>query len=258
MRGRGPGRWFLLGRHAIGLVVAAGGAFGPRVALAQGAVNYEVREQITGVILPSHDYGVTGTCATGTGIAPANVYAQGGSGRGQALGAGAGVRIGYEYAINPPDYDGLPWWGLRAQAGLDLNLLYANVDTGLADTSGKLCARLKADGTEVQYRGSPLLFAQVPIALGAEVGLGGVGEDAGWHGIVLGAAWVLAIGYTKPLVSSGDMSASYLGGELTLDFATLRASPVGRTGERVALLFLLPSQDRGPIVLTLSFGAVWH
>lgn len=103
-----------------------------------------------------------------------------------------------------------------------------------------------------------MLLAQIPIFLGGELGLGSDGENASWHGVILGAAWAPAVNYLKPWVSSGTLHASYLGAELTLDFATLHQGPSRRRGKRAALFFLLPVQDDGPVILTLSFGAVWY
>src|SRR5579884_3268266 len=57
----------------------------------QGAVVYEVHEQVAGALLPAHDYAVTGDCATGTGTEPASLSASGGTGRGSAFGAGLGA-----------------------------------------------------------------------------------------------------------------------------------------------------------------------
>ena len=254
----GRARWSRLARCTLVFVIEMRNSFRTGAAFAEGSVSYEVRQQITGALLLSHDYGVSGSCATGTGLAPASLYAQGGSARGAGLGAGVGGRLGYRSPISGGQASGPAWWGLRAQVGLDLDLLYGKIDTGLADTAGKLCARIRTDGVDVQYRESPILFAQVPLVLGAEVGLGKDGEDGSWHGIVLGAAWAVAVGYLMPWTGGGDFTASYLGGELTLDFATLHTSTGHEASERAAVFFLLPTQDHGPVVLTISFGAVWH
>lgn len=247
-----------LGRCSLAFVIMVCGSLIRTVAHAQGSVSYEVRQQVAGVILPTHDYDVSGTCATGTGVAPVSVYAQGGSGGGAGLGAGVGGRIGYQYAAGARRERGLTWWGFRAGSGVDFNLLYARVPTGIADMSGKLCARVKADGTEVHYQGSSVLLMQIPFFLGAELGLPTERDNAGRHGIVLGAAWAPAISYIAPWVGSGDLSASYLGAELTLDFATVHPGTTQESRKRVALFILLPAQDNGPVIMTLGFGAVWQ
>jgi hypothetical protein len=64
--------------------------------------------------------------------------------------------------------------------------------------------------------------------------------------------------YLKPWVASGDFRASYLGAELTLDLLTVHENVSKQTGSRVAIYFLLPAQDRGPVIITLSFGAFWY
>jgi hypothetical protein len=147
---------------------------------------------------------------------------------------------------------------MRVGAGLDLDLLYAKVPTGIGSMAGKLCARVRSDGANVQYEGSSVLLLQVPIFFGAELGLGSTDENATWHGIVLGAAWAPALTYFKPWSTEGDLNASYLGAELTIDFATVHPGPTREAGKRAAVFLVLPVRDDGPVVLTLSFGAVWY
>lgn len=221
------------------------------------SVIYEVREQLDGALLPVHDYPVSGECATGTGVAPASVYSQGGSGRGAGLGAGVGARVAYLAAVSPPAVGRSFWWGIRAAAGLDLALLYARVDTGLPDVSGQLCERLKDDGVGVQYRGSTVLMTQLSITLGAQLGLGETTASDGWQGIVLGAALVPAVTYLQPWVAGGSVDGSFVGMELTLDFAKVANGTAQESGKRVALFLSLPTEDQGPMFTTLSFGVVW-
>jgi hypothetical protein len=204
------------------------------------------------VLLPIHDYAVTGSCATGTGLASASTYAPGSSGRGWGLGAGIGGRIGYQRpAVPPAAHD--TWWGLRAGAGLDLDILYARVPTGIPDMTGALCARVKTDGAAVEYKGSSLLLAQATAFVGAELGLGKTGDSAAWRGVILGAAWAPAVNYLQPWVASGDFDASYLGTELTVDFVAWHPGPAPQEpGKRIALSMLFP------VIFTASFGAVWY
>ena len=246
------------GRCVFGVALFAGASalLAPRFARGQDDVTFELRQLVTFALLPAHDYGVSGTCSTGTGVEPASIYAQGGSGRGNGFGAGVGGRVGFTHLVSPPG-EGLTWWGVRAGAGLDLALMYATVDTGIGDTSGQLCARLKADGTQVGYQGSSVLLGQASVLLGAQMGMGSRGDDGAWHGLVLGAAWAPAMTWFKPWVSGGDVTASPLGTELTVDFATLARGTAKESGKRVALFLLLPTQDHGPLVVTASFGVVW-
>jgi hypothetical protein len=229
----------------------------PSGARADGTITYAARWQVTGVVLPRHDYAVTGSCATGTGLAPASLYASGGSGGGFGFGAGIGGRIGYAYA-SPPSQRGTSFWGFRAGAGLDLDILFAKVATGIADMTGKLCARVKSDGAEVDYKGSSLLLTQIPFFLGGELGLGHPSDGGGWHGVVLGAAWAPSVTYLKPWVTDGNLSASYLGTELTVDFVDAHGGTSRDVSQRVALFLLFPVIDHAPAVITVSFGAVWH
>jgi hypothetical protein len=243
--------------RVLSLVVTTGGALAPRPARAQDTVTYEVREQITFALLPTHLYGVNGTCSTGTGTAPASVYDPGGSGRGNGAGAGVGGRIGFQHVVTPPTEHSQTWWGLRMGAGLDLDMLYAKVDTGIPDVSGQLCERIRGDAPQVGYQGSSVLLTQMSVLFGAQMGAGSIGDDGVWHGLILGAAWAPAVTWTKPWVANGDLGASILGTELTLDFATLTKDTLRESGKRVALYFLLPTQDRGSVVVTASFGVVW-
>lgn len=245
-------------KKALVLVAAFGAALAARSARAEGTVAYEVREEVTGMLLSNDHYDVTGMCSTGSGLAPAAVYAQGGDGRGAGFGGGVGGRVGYQWPASPPPGRGLRWWGFRAGGGVDLNLLYANVATGIADASGSLCARLKADGAAVRYKESSVLMVQMPGYVGAELGLGNNGNDGSWSGIVIGAAWAPAISYIKPWVADGEFNVSYLGTELTLDFVTMHEGALEEAGKRIALFVLLPAREHGPLIMTVSFGAVWY
>jgi hypothetical protein len=256
----------LPGARVLALVLAVGASAGTRLASAQdedadrmGNVSYELRQQVAGVLMPVHDYGVTGLCAMGTGFAPASDFAQGGSARGWGLGVGIGGRIGYQRPVVPPRGAGPTWWGFRAGGGLDLDFLYGRVPTGIPDMSGKLCADIERQGAAVQYQGSSVLFAQMPAFFGAELGVGADADEGSWRGIVLGAAWAPALTFVQPWVTGGNFNASYLGTELTLDFVTLRRGVRRQDpGKRFALFLLLPPQERGPVVVTASFGAVWY
>jgi hypothetical protein len=242
-------------------LVAAGAVlaffFQSRPARCDESVTYDFRQQVTAVLMPSHDYAVTGQCATGTGSAAASIYANGGSGRGSGVGIGVGMRFGYHYVPNPPTQPRATWWAFRAGTGLDLGFLYAKVDTGITDVSGQLCARVKSDGAQVQYKGSSVLLAQALVFAGGELGITTGGKEGDERGIVLGAAWSPALTYLQPWATSGDVNASFLGLELTLDFVTLREVSTPHADKRVAVFILLPIQDKGPAILTLSFGAVW-
>jgi hypothetical protein len=241
---------------SLAIALAGCGWLGPKVALADGAVSFEVREQLAAAMLPAHHYDVTGSCATGTGLAPASVYAQPVSARGNAFGAGVGGRVGYRIASARQGDGNSTWWGLRLGAGLDLDLLYGHVDTGIGDLSGTLCARIKSDGVQPSFQGSSVFLAQISAFVGGEVGLGKLGDDSSWHGVVLGAGLAPAIAVFKPWVSDVEVDGGLLGLELTVDFATLTAGAPREAGKRVAIFLLLPSHDDGPLVVTASFGLV--
>jgi hypothetical protein len=255
----GSRRRTILWRGSLLPAVAGVASLAPPDARAQDAVSYEVREELSGALLPVHDYDVHGMCATGTGVAPASIYAQGGSGRGEGLGPGLGGRLIYEHAARPLGEAGSTWWGFRMALGMDLDFLYARVDTGIPDMSGKLCARVKSDGAEVQYRGSSVLFLQFPAFVGAEMALRStVDEDGSGHAVLVAAGWAPAMTYIKPWIASSSFDASFLGTELTLDFATWRQGFDQQQRKRAAIFLLLPPEDHGTVVITLSFGAVWR
>ncbi|HEX8795628.1 MAG TPA: hypothetical protein VF765_31980 [Polyangiaceae bacterium] len=222
------------------------------------ALVYEVREEVTGALLPAHDWAVTGQCATGSGLAPGSTYAQRETGRGAALGAGVGARAGYLIAVAPPTAGKSSWWGVRATVGLDLALLYGRVDTGMSDVTGQLCAHVESGGESVQYRGSTVFLAQFTAAVGAQVGFGDASQSDGWHGLVFGAAIVPAVTYINPWVAGSSLDASFLGTELTLDFATMQYGTAQEDAKRLSLFLMLPPEDHGAMVATLSFGFVWH
>jgi hypothetical protein len=234
------------------------GWLGPNVARADGNVSFELREQVAGVMLPRHHYDVTGSCATGTGLAPAAVYASPVGARGNAFGAGVGGRIGYRLATTPQGEGTSTWWGFRMAAGLDLDLLYGHVDTGTEDVSGMLCARIKSDGVQPAFQGSSVVLTQASAFLGGEVGLGKLGEESSWHGVVVGAGLAPAVGIFKPWVSGGDVAGGLLGLELSVDFATLVPGTARLTSKRIAVFLLLPSNDDAPVVVTASFGLVFY
>ncbi len=233
-------------------LLSAPACLAPRVAFAEAPLRYELREELTGVLLPGHRDAVAGKCATGTGAAPAAAYA-GEVGVGMGLGAGLGMRAFYQDARARSNASEWSWWGLRLGAGLDANLLYAKVP---ANPSKRLCLDVERTGSDVQYQDSSVLLVQVPLLLGAEVGLGNP-SGASWEGVVLGWAWAPTLTVVKPWIAPADFEVSCLGTELTLDFGATRG--VGaHEGKRVAVFLLLPVLDGAPTVLTLSFGAAWY
>jgi hypothetical protein len=242
-----------------GVAVAAGAVAScvSSAAHAQGAMTYEVRDEIAGMLFPTQDYPIKGSCATGSGVAPASLYASGSSGRGFGLGAALGLRAGYQIVINTPDGSGRTWWGGRVGLGLDIGLLYTRTPSGLTDTSGELCARIRSDGSQVQYQSSSMLLAQFPFFIGTQFGVGTQGGGDDWRGVVLGAAWAPAITYLKPWDAGGQLNLDLFGTELTLDFASLRNGTPNEAAKRIALYLLVPVENRA-VTAFLSFGLVWH
>jgi hypothetical protein len=160
-------------------------------------------------------------------------------------------------AMSPPTPGQSSWWGLRVVGGLDLALVYARVDTGMPNVTGQLCARLENEGASVQYRGSTVLMGQLSASLGAHLGIGDASQADAWHGVVLGAALVPTITYLQPWVADATVDGSFLGIELTVDFATMPYGTAEESAKRVALFLLFPPEDKGPMTAQLSFGVVW-
>jgi hypothetical protein len=224
------------------------------VSLAEGGIGYEFRQEIAGVLIPSRPYAVAGTCASGTGPAPASGYVHGATGSGWGIGGGLGGRAFYEEAPGHPNPLASTWWGLRLGAGVDVDLLYAKAPT---DTPGRLCRLVARPGAAVQYKDSSVLLVRIPVLFGAELGLR-TGEGPNWRGMVLGWAWAPAFTMLKPWTTVGHLEGSVLGSELTMDFAAERGLVPWEAGKRVAVFLLLPTGDSGPAVMALSFGGVWQ
>jgi hypothetical protein len=173
------------------------------------------------------------------------------------LGIGVGGRIGHHFTGRFSGH-GATLWGVRMGGGLDLALLYGSLPSGVDDPSGKLCARVKSDGVPIQYHGSAVLLAQLPLFLGPELGLGTLESDGEWHGVVLGAAWAPAFTYLKPWGAVGELRVTDLGAELAVDFVTVRDGTAKQTGTRVAVHLVAPAQAGGPLLGTVSFGILWY
>lgn len=224
-----------------------------------GGLTYAVRAQVAVVLAPAREYGLTGSCATGSGLAPASLYAQPTSARGYAAGGGLGVGIGYMYRWQPVPGRRSSWWAVGGAAGLDLDLLEARAPTRIPRVQGELCSQVASRVHEVEVESSAAPLAQVPIHLGALVGFGRFGDGATWHGVVLGAAWAPSYTWIAPSIG-GVGNLHWFGAELSVDFATLEGAadhPPRDARFRVAA-HLLPPVDESPMILKLSFGAAWY
>ena len=222
---------------------------------------YELRVAITGILLPSRKFELSGECATGTGLAPASMYGQFATDSGRAAGGGVGARLGYMYMSHIEPEGTTSWWSMRAGAGLDLQILHSQIPVGLKEVNGELCSRVVRTRHEVETRSSSLVLAHVPLTFGAQLGLGGFDEGMVWRGVVLGAAWAPSYVQIWPWVGDSSSHFNPLGLELTLDLATIHATTTKRSLEpqfRFSL-FLGPSLDASqPTIGMLGFGPAWY
>ena len=226
-----------------------------------GGLTYELRVSVTGVLLPSKTFGLSGECATSSGFAPASMYGQLATDSGRGAGGGVGGRLGYAYLSRIEPDGASSWWSLRAGAGLDLQVLHSQVPIGIKAVNGELCSLVARTAHEVETRSSGLLMAHVPLTFGAQVGLGSFEDGIVWRGIVLGAAWSPSYLQIWPWIGDASSYFNPLGIELTLDLATMHATSKKRSPEaqfRVSL-FLAPSLDvTQPTVGMLGFGPAWY
>jgi hypothetical protein len=229
-------------------------AFRPGLPTARAdEVSYEVRAQLVGTFLPEHRFDADGKCATGTTLAPASLFVNGKSERGEALGVGLGARLVYRL---PADANGIWGIGLRAGAGFDLNVLYGSVPTGFKGLDAELCSRIR-DEAAIEYKQSTVLYGQVVGTLGVELAAWADAERPPSRAFVLTAAWAPAVGYLKPWVANGEWHASYVGTEVSLDMTSLAKGSRGAT-KRLALFALFPVEDGGPMFVVVSFGGVYE
>lgn len=227
---------------------------------ARGGVrpSYELRIQTSALLEPVRSFSVEGTCGTGAGVVPASIYGQTALDRERGIGGGVGGRAGIMY-FPRLGHKERAWWALRVNGGLDAQLFYMRLPSGIARMDDELCSDVAKTAHEVEARAVPELLLQIPLALGAAVGLGGLVDPVTWRGIVLGAAWAPSFTHLGPWTTSGKTRFSPLGVELTFDFTTLQA--VAKKPEphlRMAATLTVPVLEGEALLGTLAFGWVWY
>lgn len=223
-------------------------------------VSYEIRAELTAIVLPSKTYSLTGFCASGTGIAPASIYGQTASDRAQAVGGGLGGRASYMHILSPEPETSSSFWAIRVGSGLDFQLLHTRNPEGLRPIDGELCTQVARTSHEVEATSKPALLIQIPFNIGVHLGLGKFSDLTVWRGVVLGAAWSPSFVHLGPWSASGSSYFNPLGVELTVDFTSLHAVPESRRPEshtRVSASFAAPAGD-SPLITTIAFGVVWY
>lgn len=219
---------------------------------------YELRAQMTGLLEPMRTFAVEGTCVTGAGVVPASIYGQTALDRGRGIGGGIGGRAGMMFfrRLGQKEH---PWWALRASGGLDLEMLYVRVPSGIASVDDELCTDVAKSRHEVRARPVPELLVRVPLALGGFVGLGQLVDPVTWRGVVVGLAWAPSFVHVGPWTRSGRTQFSPLGAELTLDITTLQAAAKKPEPHlRMAASLTVPVSDDEAWLGSLSFGWVWY
>lgn len=224
-------------------------------------LTYELRANLVGTLSAPREYAPSGYCATGTGIADVSIYKQRARARAHGLGVGAGARGGYMY-LSPPDPSSrYPLWALRAGGGVDLNYGYIHAPTGVDDIAGELCATVQKRAPSLNVDSGSMLIVQMPLQIGAHIGIGSLRDSNTWKGILVGAAWAPTLTHIEPSVGPRGTEFRWLGTELSVDFVTLEAEPREKAHPahfRIALFIAPPARRFEPLSLTLSFGAVWY
>lgn len=221
---------------------------------------YDLRLELAGILQPRQVFALEGNCATGTGVVPASIYGQRASDQGRGGGVGVGGRAGAMY-MPRLDYKKPAWFAFRAGGGLDLQMHYLRLPTGIPQVDGELCTDTSKRSHEVVARNRPELVFQIPLNIGGHVGLGSYVDPYTWRGLVLGLAWAPSYLHVGPFTSTGSGQFSPLGVEMTFDFTTLHArtkKPVTESHLRMAATITIPVTDKEALLGTLGFGWVWY
>lgn len=222
-------------------------------------LGYELRGQIVGVVSAPRRHEASGSCATGSGLVPVSIYGQSASARVLGSGVGVGVRAAYIYHETPSPSARFPVWAFRAGGGIDLDYLYVHMPTGIPDVSGELCSTVQKRTPSVTRESASMLLVQVPLQLGAQLGLGSFRSGPSWRGIVIGAAWAPSLTHLEP--SAGDRSTEvrFFGTEMTADLVTLKSVPgPAPPNWRFSLFLSPPSRRNEALILKLGVGAAWY
>jgi hypothetical protein len=276
---RAPGRWVVIttqdGRRrtftwdTVQEIDAATSVRAPRLPTALddawqkrsgSGATYELRANLATTSTPNRTFRLSGTCSTGSGTAPVELYGQTARDGAVGFGGGIGGRAGYTYRTRPQSDGPSSWYAFRVGAGLDLLAYHMRAPVGLPHVKGGLCWEVAKSTYELEYKSSSSLVVQVPLTIGGQVAFGKL-DEARWSGIVVGLA------YAPTFVHAGvfeDRSSSHinpLGLELTLDFTVLHATGQNRPPEphvRVGFFFAPHTLDSQPAIGTISIGAVWY
>ncbi|MBI3201965.1 MAG: hypothetical protein HYZ29_10510 [Myxococcales bacterium] len=221
--------------------------------------SYEVRANVTGILFPDQTvpstpyYCVQPNGSPTMATVPASQASAGGGGGG--LGARTGV-----FVLNAPTPGkSSTFSAFRIAGGVDFSYLYFAFPVGYDIQQGGRC---QTGEVPAKYDGASMMQLNVPLNLGAHVGLGGFGAGSAWRGLVLGLAYSPSYSYTKASeATEGQGNFNWAGVELTVDVTTLEALLDKQAAEahfRFAAFLLPPLKEGWPWLLTAGFGAVWY
>ncbi len=184
-------------------------------------LTYEVRTQVTAVVLASRRYDVTGYCATGAGVAPVSIYDQSGSGRGAAAGGRSRFAHRGDGSMASEARIRHSLVGAPGQLRVRSRRFVRQFSERDIACSGRALHASRAELSARRLHHVADALRSDPFTFGAHFGVGKFVDDVTWKGLVLGAAW--SPSYTFIVPSSGDNrgAPSFLSTELTLDFTTL-------------------------------------
>lgn len=222
---------------------------------------YEIRAQAVATVLGLRHFEAGGTCMTGHGLAPVSIYGHNGEGHGFGAGVGLGARGGYLFLLAPKLDERSFLWGLRAGAGVDIDLLYLHSPTGIPDASGELCQRVQASKPNLREESGSLLLLQIPLQLGAHLGFGSFQDAETWSGAVVGVAFAPSLLHLEPSIGPRSTAFRWAGVEMTVDSVRLEAAPrsAGDGAHLRFALFVAPPTKRSEALLfKLSAGLVWY
>lgn len=220
---------------------------------------YELRASLVGLVSAPRQYEASGSCATGSRLIPVSLYGQSASARVLGSGIGVGARAAYVYSGTPSPSTRFPVWALRAGGGIDLDYLYVHIPTGIPEVSGELCSTVQKRAPSVTRESGSMLLVQVPLQLGAQLGIGSFRPGPSWRGVIIGAAWAPSLTHLEPSAGERSTEVRFFGTEMTADLVTFENEPgPTRPHWRFSLFLSPPSRRNEALILKLGVGAAWY
>jgi hypothetical protein len=221
--------------------------------------SYEVRANVTGILLPNQPVPATPYyCTTSSGY-PTTGSAGPGQGNAGGGGGGIGARTGVSVLNAPTPGKSRTFSAFRISGGVDFWSLHFAFPTGYDVQQGGTC---RTGEVPMKYDGTSMMQLNVPLNLGVHVGLGGFDSRSSWGGLVLGLAYSPSYSYSKASeATEGQGNFNWAGVELTVDITTLEAlldKQAASAHFRLAAFLLPPLKEGWPWLFTAGCGAVWY